>query len=286
MVGIDWMYCETSTVLRSEAASCVPYCVRSTDVEAAPAAAAADWSVIHENIATPMTFMSPMVRFCFAFWKASSRFGISIETMIPMTATTMSSSINVNPLWPLCLMRKWQCITFPPRLPERAERDLGVGKTCANIANRKTHRYARGLRRRRLAAGAKKRPPLGQGLSVGRGGGVGADDPAHALDAAVELGQRQVLVGAVDAAGVVRAEREGSQAVRRHAALAEEARIGGAGVQHRHHRRLAAEHLADGAVQAPGRGRGGGRRRGHQDVHGQLRPERAANGGEERGAVG
>ncbi len=64
---------------------------------AAPAAAAPTWSVSQENIAVPALRMSATVRFCFAFCRASRKFGINRAAMMPMIATTMSSSISVKP---------------------------------------------------------------------------------------------------------------------------------------------------------------------------------------------
>ena len=62
-----------------------------------PAAAAPTWSVSHENIAVPVLRMSATVRFCFAFCSASRKFGMSRAAMMPMIATTISSSISVKP---------------------------------------------------------------------------------------------------------------------------------------------------------------------------------------------
>jgi hypothetical protein len=41
--------------------------------------------------------MSPMVLFCLARWIAFSRFGMAMATMMPMIATTISSSMRVKP---------------------------------------------------------------------------------------------------------------------------------------------------------------------------------------------
>ena len=45
----------------------------------------------------PVLRMSATVRFCFAFCRASRKFGISRAAMMPMIATTISSSISVKP---------------------------------------------------------------------------------------------------------------------------------------------------------------------------------------------
>ena len=44
-----------------------------------------------------MLRMSATVRFCLAFCRASRKFGMSRAAMMPMMATTMSSSISVKP---------------------------------------------------------------------------------------------------------------------------------------------------------------------------------------------
>ena len=44
-----------------------------------------------------MVRMSAMVRFCRPRLMAFSRFGMAMAAMMPMIATTISSSINVNP---------------------------------------------------------------------------------------------------------------------------------------------------------------------------------------------
>ncbi len=66
---------------------------------AAPAAAPDTTSVTHESQAVPTLRMSAMVRFCFAFCRASIKFGIRMAAMIPMMATTIRSSIRVKPRW-------------------------------------------------------------------------------------------------------------------------------------------------------------------------------------------
>src|SRR5436305_12760585 len=59
--------------------------------------------------------------------------------------------------------------------------------------------------------------------------GVGGEDPPHPVDAAVDLGEGDPLVGAVDPLRVVRRQLEGRQAIRGDSPLAEETRVGEAG---------------------------------------------------------
>ena len=63
----------------------------------------------HDIQAVPVLRMSETVRFCFAFCRASSRFGIRMAAMMPMIATTISSSMRVKPL---CRLRIRLSINF------------------------------------------------------------------------------------------------------------------------------------------------------------------------------
>ena len=56
-------------------------------------------SVMYDMNAVPMLRMSACVRFCFAFCRASIKFGIRMAAMMPMIATTIRSSISVKPRW-------------------------------------------------------------------------------------------------------------------------------------------------------------------------------------------
>ena len=63
-----------------------------------PAAAAPTWSESHANMAVPVIRISATVRFCFAFCRASSMFGMRMAARMPMMATTISNSISVKPV--------------------------------------------------------------------------------------------------------------------------------------------------------------------------------------------
>ncbi len=54
-------------------------------------------STAYASMAVALVRMSPIVRRCLARWIALSRFGIAMATMMPMIATTISSSIRVKP---------------------------------------------------------------------------------------------------------------------------------------------------------------------------------------------
>ncbi len=91
------MYWDTRTVVRSAWVVAAKLPRLTSPVAEAPAAAAPAWSVSQENMAVPMLLVSPKVRFCLAFCRASRKFGINRAAMIPMMATTISSSIRVKP---------------------------------------------------------------------------------------------------------------------------------------------------------------------------------------------
>ena len=99
----------------------------------APAAAAAIWSVSHDISAVPALRMSATVRFCLAFWSASRKFGISSAAMMPMIATTISSSIRVNPR---CRLRSLLSMNTSHRRPTVDSVRFCGGVTSTDHASR------------------------------------------------------------------------------------------------------------------------------------------------------
>ena len=55
-------------------------------------------STANDSTAVPMERRSAIVRFCLPRSIAFRRFGMAIAAMMPMIATTIRSSIRVNPL--------------------------------------------------------------------------------------------------------------------------------------------------------------------------------------------
>jgi hypothetical protein len=67
-------------------------------------------SVAYASIAVQIPRWSPMVRFCFALSMAFIRFGMATAEMMPMIATTMSSSTRVKPEGPFRLAVRFPVI--------------------------------------------------------------------------------------------------------------------------------------------------------------------------------
>src|SRR5262245_9829477 len=74
-------------------------------------------STAYDSTAVPTDRMSAIVRFCLPRSMAFRRFGIAIAAMIPMIATTIRSSISVNPA---CLL-DFIMSGVPPLLPTQEQ---------------------------------------------------------------------------------------------------------------------------------------------------------------------
>jgi hypothetical protein len=68
-----------------------------------------------------MLRMSAIVLFCFPRWMALRRLGMAMAAMMPMIATTMSSSISVKPLRLLRI-----CIIVSPTETNRSKKGAGL----------------------------------------------------------------------------------------------------------------------------------------------------------------
>ena len=55
------------------------------------------WSIEYSSTEVPSERMSAIVRFCLPRSIALSRFGMAMAAMMPMIATTISSSMSVKP---------------------------------------------------------------------------------------------------------------------------------------------------------------------------------------------
>ena len=171
----------------------------STLVIAAPAAAAPTSSDSQENIAVPVIRMSATVRFCFAFSIASSRLGIKMAARMPMIAITIKQLDQRKAR--LCSPRVYASSRIPPSSRRSISQAACQRRPrCKPLENQRLVVIAKRLHDKNRQRSEHGMSPA---LPDRRGARVGGQDPAHPLDAAVDLGERDPLVGAVDPLRVV-----------------------------------------------------------------------------------